>query len=199
LNPPSSFADLGMSGVTSNSIGLLVTLGKVDRPEWCPSAEVLGAPADLAVRLTAARKRHAEHYRGVLAAADDLYLEGGVHVLSGLALFDLERRNIETGQAWASGCAADDSAAARLCVSYPDAGVYALDLRQHPHQSIAWLEAAATAARQIGDRRAEGNALGGGGATGAGTVAGSGRGQVERRPSICSWRSSAIGPHRDQE
>jgi tetratricopeptide (TPR) repeat protein len=124
------------------------------------AVEVLGAPADLAARLAAARRRHAEHYRGVLAAADDLYLKGGVHVLSGLALFDLERRNIETGQAWASRCAADDPAVARLCVSYPNAGVYVLDLRQHPHQRIAWLQAAATAAREIGDRPGEANTLG---------------------------------------
>jgi hypothetical protein len=40
------------------------------------AVEVLGAPAD-AARLTAARRRHAEHYLRVLAAADDLYLRGG--------------------------------------------------------------------------------------------------------------------------
>jgi hypothetical protein len=67
------------------------------------AAEALGAPADLAARLTAARMRHAEYYRGVLAVADDLYLKGGELVLSGLALFDRERRNIETGQAWTAG------------------------------------------------------------------------------------------------
>jgi tetratricopeptide (TPR) repeat protein len=124
------------------------------------AAEALGAPADLAARLTAARGRHAAHYGDELDAADRLYLKGGEHVLSGLALFDRERRNIETGQAWAARCAADDPAASRLCVSYPDAGAYVLSLRQHPRQRIAWLEAAAAAARQIGDRRREGNALG---------------------------------------
>jgi hypothetical protein len=40
------------------------------------ATEALGAPADLAARLTAARGRHAEHYCGVLAAARDLYLKG---------------------------------------------------------------------------------------------------------------------------
>jgi len=64
------------------------------------AAEVLRAPLDLAARLAAARRRHAYHYHGVLATAEDLYLKGGEHVLSGLALFDRERRNIETGQAW---------------------------------------------------------------------------------------------------
>jgi hypothetical protein len=74
---------------------------------------VLGAPADLAARLAAARGRHAEHYRGVLEAANDLYRKGGEQVVSGLALFDRERRNIETGQAWAAEAAADDPAAVR--------------------------------------------------------------------------------------
>jgi tetratricopeptide (TPR) repeat protein len=123
------------------------------------AVEVLGAPADLAVRLTAARGRHAGHYRGVLAAANDLYLEGRAQVVSGLALFDRERRNIETGQAWAAEAAADDPAAIRLCASYPVAGAYVLSLRQHPRQRIDWLERAAAAAREIGDRHGEGNAL----------------------------------------
>jgi tetratricopeptide (TPR) repeat protein len=120
---------------------------------------VLGAPADLAARLTAACGRHAEHYRGVLGTANDLYLKGGAQVVSGLALFDRERRNIETGQAWAAGAALDDPAAARLCVSYL-ARANVLSLRQHPRQQIGWLERAAAAAREIGDRRGEGAALG---------------------------------------
>jgi tetratricopeptide (TPR) repeat protein len=120
---------------------------------------VLGAPADLAARLTAACRRHAEHYCGVLAAADDLYLKGGPQVVSGLALFDRERRNIETGQAWAAEAAADDSAGAALCARYPLVGAHVLSLRQHPRQRIGWLERAAAAAREIGDRDGEGAAL----------------------------------------
>jgi hypothetical protein len=37
-----------------------------------------------------AEKRFARHHLYVLAAADDLYLEGGKSLLDGLALFDLE-------------------------------------------------------------------------------------------------------------
>jgi tetratricopeptide (TPR) repeat protein len=122
--------------------------------------EALGAPANLAARLRAARQRHAEHYCGVLAAADDLYLKGGEQVVLGLALFGRERRNIETGQTWAAGCGADDPAAARLCVRYPLQGANVLSLRQHPRKRIVWLETAATAARKTGDRRGEGGALG---------------------------------------
>jgi len=42
------------------------------------AVEVLGAPADLAARLTAARARNAEHYQGVLKVANDFYLKGNV-------------------------------------------------------------------------------------------------------------------------
>jgi tetratricopeptide (TPR) repeat protein len=115
---------------------------------------------DLAERLTAARRRHAEHYCGVLAAANDLYIKGGEQVMVGLGLFDRERRNIETGQAWAAAGVAADPAAERLCVRYPLDGAHVLDLRQHPRQRIAWLETAVTAARKIGVRGGEGNALG---------------------------------------
>jgi tetratricopeptide (TPR) repeat protein len=124
------------------------------------AAELPGVPADLAARLTAARGRHAGHYQAVLAAANDLYLKGSPQMMSGLALFDRERRNIETGQAWAAEAAVNDLAVARLCVSYPNAGAYVLSLRQHPRQRIGWLEQAAAAAREIGDRRGEGNVLG---------------------------------------
>jgi hypothetical protein len=48
------------------------------------AAEALGTLAGLADRLAAARRRHAGHYEGVLAAADGLYRSGGKHVLSGL-------------------------------------------------------------------------------------------------------------------
>ena len=41
-----------------------------------------------------------------------------------------------------------------------NAGAYVLPLRQHPHQRVVWLETALAAARGIGDRRGEANALG---------------------------------------
>jgi predicted ATPase len=56
----------------------------------------------------ATSKRHATHYGTVLSAADNLYLNGGDSVMRGLALFDLERANIEAGQAWATAGAAKD-------------------------------------------------------------------------------------------
>jgi len=111
----------------------------------------LCAPAEL----DALAYRHAAYYQKVLYACRDLYMKGNESILAGLAQFDRERANIEAGQAWAAAHAADP-AAARLCNAYPDAGVYVLSLRLHPRTRIAWLEAALTAARAVGDREDEG-------------------------------------------
>ena len=94
--------------------------------------------------------RHAAHYLTVLRECDDLYLKGGDAIKSGLALFDVERRNIEAGQEWICRHSSGDEAAAQLCNKYPEAGVYVLNLRQHPRESISWLEAALMAALNRG-------------------------------------------------
>jgi tetratricopeptide (TPR) repeat protein len=107
-----------------------------------------------------ARLRHAVHYMDVLAVADDLFLKGGEFLVTGLALFDLEWGNIQTGQGWAAAEASEDNAAAHLSNQYPDAGVYCLALRLHPGERIRWFEAGLAAARKIGDRKGEGNTLG---------------------------------------
>jgi tetratricopeptide (TPR) repeat protein len=104
--------------------------------------------------------RHATHYLKVLGECDNLYLKGGDAIKSGLALFDAERRNIEAGQEWACQHSSWDEPAARLCNSYPIAGVYVLNLRQHRRESIAWLESGLSAARQLEDRTSEGLHLG---------------------------------------
>ena len=49
-----------------------------------------------------ARARHAAHYAEVLQQAHQGYLRGREEMIRGLAMFDLERRNIEAGQAWAA-------------------------------------------------------------------------------------------------
>ncbi|HEX9670605.1 MAG TPA: hypothetical protein VGC93_14125, partial [Thermoanaerobaculia bacterium] len=72
----------------------------------------------------AAGRRHAGYYEHVLGAADELYLEGGASLLTGLALFDAEWGNVKAGQAWAASRAAEDEEAARLCSDYAEAGVY---------------------------------------------------------------------------
>jgi tetratricopeptide (TPR) repeat protein len=108
-----------------------------------------------------AQKRFAMHYKDVLVAARNQYLEGGESLLHGLALFDLEWGNIDAGHAWVSAQAdTADVDVVRLCMTYADAGAYVLSLRQHPREQIRWLEAALAAARQLKDRFSEGRLLG---------------------------------------
>jgi tetratricopeptide (TPR) repeat protein len=104
----------------------------------------------------ATRMRHSAHYLTVLGECDAYYLKGGEAIKSGLALFDVERRNIEAGQEWACCHESEGEAAALLCNDYPNAGAYVLSLRQHPREFISWLEAALAAARQLKDRASEG-------------------------------------------
>ncbi|MCA1620276.1 MAG: tetratricopeptide repeat protein [Acidobacteria bacterium] len=104
----------------------------------------------------ATRLRHATHYLTVLGECNALYLKGGDAIKSAIALFDVERRNIEAGQEWACQHASGDEMTAQLCNQYFAAGAHVLNLRQHPRESISWLEAALAAARQLKDRASEG-------------------------------------------
>jgi tetratricopeptide (TPR) repeat protein len=107
------------------------------------------------------QKRFATHYKDVLLAARELYLKGDESLLRGLALFDLEWSNIQAGHAWVA--AQDDAADAevtRLAMTYPDAGVYVLSLRQHSRERIRWLEIALAAARRLQHREGEAAVLG---------------------------------------
>jgi tetratricopeptide (TPR) repeat protein len=105
-------------------------------------------------------KRHATHYKNVLAAAEELYHSGGEALLRGLALFDLEWGNIDAGHAWvAAQDATTDQDISQLGTAYPDAANI-LHLRQHAHERIRWLEIALAAAGRIKDRVGEGIALG---------------------------------------
>lgn len=107
------------------------------------------------------QKRFAMHYKDVLAAANELYLEGGESLLYGLALFDLEWGNIQIAHASvAAQTDSDDADLTTLGMTYPLVGADVLDLRQHPRKQIRWLEIALAAARQLKDRKREGSALG---------------------------------------
>jgi tetratricopeptide (TPR) repeat protein len=108
----------------------------------------------------AASLRHAEHYLVALWRADDLYTRGGESVLQGLALYDLELKNIQVGHVWAASHAERDRQAMQLCSSYPARGVNVLQLRQHPREGIRWCELALEAARRLKDRGSESAHLG---------------------------------------
>ena len=105
-------------------------------------------------------ERLAAYYKDLLSAADDLYLKGGDSILAGLELFDREEANILAGQAWAAKSMGIDLSSAKICMNFPDSGVYVLDLRIHPRQKIAWLENGLEAARELKDRTMEGVHLG---------------------------------------
>ncbi|MGH9854866.1 MAG: tetratricopeptide repeat protein, partial [Blastocatellia bacterium] len=103
---------------------------------------------------TIARQRFSAHYQSVLHEADALYEQGGEFLKQGLDLVDLEWGNIQTGQVWAATHVDGDRAACELCNSYPDAGKYVLELRQHPRERIRWSEAALAAAQKLKRRKA---------------------------------------------
>jgi tetratricopeptide (TPR) repeat protein len=98
--------------------------------------------------------RHARHYLEVISRADDLYEQGGESMTRGLALFDLERGNIQAGQSWTAAHAESDREAAELCSEYPGYAAYILNLRLHPRDSIRWREAALAAASKL-ERRSD--------------------------------------------
>jgi tetratricopeptide (TPR) repeat protein len=105
-------------------------------------------------------QRHSSYYKDLLAAADGLYRQGGAGIQKGLALFDREEANIMAGHTWSCKSLEANYQASELCMDYPDAGVYVIDLRLHPKQRISWLEEALKAARKLRNRGMEGNALG---------------------------------------
>ena len=131
-----------------------------------------------------ALQRHAQYYEELLWRIDDLYKTGAEGMLRAFQWFDAERTNFEMGWRWAAASAglvnnsfqrdslgipelspvpsdnACSSVAYKLLVSYPIGGYYPLSLRQQPRDRIIWLEAAVAAARIVGDRRNEANALG---------------------------------------
>jgi hypothetical protein len=73
--------------------------------------------ADLS-RLETAAARHAFHYVEVLDDARLLYLKGGRSLAEGGTIFDRDRHNIRTGQAWAADPAETDENAAALSAKY---------------------------------------------------------------------------------
>jgi tetratricopeptide (TPR) repeat protein len=100
-----------------------------------------------------ARHHHAAHYQSVLHEADALYEQGGEFLKQGLDLVDLEWQNIQTAQTWAATQFELNRMACELCNSFPDAGRYVLDLRQHPRERIRWSEAALAASGKMKRRR----------------------------------------------
>jgi tetratricopeptide (TPR) repeat protein len=108
----------------------------------------------------AAGKHHAIYYREVLTQAGGLYREGSNKITKGLALFDLERENIDSGQDWAAINADDKQGVTRLSMEYFNAAYDLLGLRLHPRERIRWLEISLKAACKLDDKTFQGYSLG---------------------------------------
>jgi tetratricopeptide (TPR) repeat protein len=106
-----------------------------------------------------AKYLHSAHYQSVLHEADALYEQGGQALKQGLMLLDLEWQNIQAGQSWAVANSDKNRAACELCSTYPVAGRYVRELRQHPRERIRWSEAALNAAQILQRRKAMGRHL----------------------------------------
>ncbi len=106
------------------------------------------------------RLAHAQHYCDVLREANELYLKGGDSALRGLSLFDIERVNVETGQAFVASHLLEFEAAGKICTSYGTDAKSVLRLRLHFRRQLEWLEAALRSAQRTGDRNREAQAVG---------------------------------------
>lgn len=147
-----TLSDLAMLGLLeSNAIGRY----------WLHDLLVEFAESHLRVdKVTAARRRHATRFLNVMKEANDEYLRGGDSIFNGLAKFDREWENIKAGQAWASEMASQDREAAQLCIVFPIAGEYLLDLRRPLRERFTWLQAALDTARRSGTSQQVGHLLG---------------------------------------
>ncbi len=97
---------------------------------------------------------HAAYYETVLRKANRLYKQGSESLKYGLNLFELEWKNIQTGQKWAYINTEKDNVSAKLCSNYLDAGVYLLLLRRHPREQVHWLTGGTRALAQLKDFKA---------------------------------------------
>ena len=117
--------------------------------------------------ITDIQQRHANYYSKVLSQADNLYLQGGLNLLEGLKLFDLEWDNIKVGHEWVKRSIRprvsdkkESKLVKNLAWSYANEGVYILDLRLHPRDMISWFETGLVAARMMKSRGTEEAAMG---------------------------------------
>ena len=155
---------VGKGGTIATSRAHSVSFESIRRRYHLPPLPA-DAPADLRAALDAFEE---------LAVSEELYDQGGSKIAHALASFDAARDRIEAGweaaRHWSAlpteespadpGSDAVRDFARALLASYPSAGANVFSLRQHPRESITWLEAQRDAARLMGDQALEGLALG---------------------------------------
>ena len=152
-------------GDADSLIGLLLRYSLIDFNETLSRYEMHDLLAEYARSQMdggeedAVRLKHASHYKDILSAADDLYLEGKEKILVGLRLFDLEWENIRAGQIWVAQNITTSKEIAKICSEYTNQ-TYCINLRLHPRMLISWHESSLSADRFLEDRSAEGVDLG---------------------------------------
>ena len=107
--------------------------------------------------------RHADYYLEQGSQADDLYLQGGEHVVEGLRRFAGLWPHLQAAWERLSGGEAGwplPEGVDRWLSDFPNWTVYVLDLILLPQEQIPLQECALEAARRLGDRRDEGIHLG---------------------------------------
>jgi tetratricopeptide (TPR) repeat protein len=98
-----------------------------------------------------AGRAHAAYYVEVIKEAGREYRKGGDGLISGLALFDRERENIEAGFEWSAGRVE----AASICSDYAKYASQILQLRKSPKARIGWFTRALEAAKEAKDGEAQ--------------------------------------------
>ena len=114
--------------------------------------ELAGPPDEAAVR------RHAQYVLQEARSANDRFKKGGDAVQEAQARFAFLWPHLQA--VWQHMQAWDDGAARRWLCDFGYAFINLLDLRTTPAERIPYQQAALTAARALGDRKAEGAHLG---------------------------------------
>ena len=101
-----------------------------------------------------AQERHAKHYQELLWIANELFLQGGDSLSTGLIQFDADWMNIQIAQKWAKANRAKNNEIDEICSNFAWAWSI-LNLRLHPRKYIVWLDEALLSARKTKNQTPE--------------------------------------------
>ncbi len=98
---------------------------------------------------------HAAYYLEVVKTIYAQYGEAGDGSIKALALFDLERENIDAGFEWSAAHSTSIPDAASVCSAYARYASQILQLRKSTKERIRWFTLALEAAILVGDKEAQ--------------------------------------------
>ena len=105
-------------------------------------------------------QRHSRHYLNILSNIFHSYTAGGKNIRKSLQIFDVNRRQIEAGQAWAAAHLKANNSIAEIAWDYGNSGTWLAVLRFSIKQRLNWFETERAAAKQLRDRNLETYAMG---------------------------------------